>query len=138
MAYGGLVAFFSHPFGFLATPVQLAQQPPDMARMVADAGLLGNQIGDARKGPELIVIALLLGACQQRLNQVLKLLLAEPTAGSGRLGLQAGQALILEALSPGADTRATDAQASADFSIREPLFEENGRLLAAGSELFAC
>jgi hypothetical protein len=60
-----VVAFDGAAGGMLRGPAQLAQQAPDVAGVVGDAGLLLDHLGHAGQGPLVGVVAVRAGAGQQ-------------------------------------------------------------------------
>jgi len=62
MGDGRLIAFQRPVFGLLITPAQLRQDAADLSRVVADLKLALDDGGDPPRGPEIVGIAVTLGA----------------------------------------------------------------------------
>lgn len=67
-----VVALDRAPFGFLMTPLQTMPQPPNVIGVVVDPELLVDEQGDARRGPQVRVVAASHRPSQQQLDQALQ------------------------------------------------------------------
>src|SRR5579885_2658339 len=101
-----------------------------MAGMVMNAGCLFDQIRNALKGPELARIAVGLRALQQGERDLVYLLPAEASLGSGCGQFQGVRAFVAIACAPLADGRSADAETSSDFGIGQSGVKHRDRLLA--------
>ena len=65
MMNGRLVPFPRFGLRLLGAPAQFPHHPPDMAGMIAHAGLVGDDLGDPGKAPQIGVEAVGAGAFEK-------------------------------------------------------------------------
>lgn len=125
---GLLVSFLCPRGGTLATPAQLPQDAPDVARMVPDIEPSPDQPGDPRQGPQFGYISGRTRTCHERLLESGQLFRGQSrqTAGSTG-GLQSSFARLLPLSIPSAHTLARNAQLPRNLRLRTLLCEQRGR-----------
>ena len=103
-----------------------------MPRMIANPGQILDEQGDARERPEIGLVTLSRGACQQRGRHFLRLLRGQFRFGSCRsLAGQRYFAAFLPCLFPTVSRLPGNAQPAGYLRSRTVLGKQFGRLLAA-------
>jgi hypothetical protein len=101
---GSLISFDRAPLGFLAAPAQGRQHLPDVARVVANAELLVDQVGHPRHGPEIGRVARPERPPHEQPDELVLLARGQPRRSARRrLGRQPLSPLALIRLPPAKD-----------------------------------
>ena len=128
MVNGGLVAFPCFSLRLLGAPAKLPHHAPDMAGMIAHAGLMGDDLGDPGKAPQVGVEAIGPGTFEESGFDLFesgggKSRLASGATGSG----QCFFAVLLPSGEPDTDRLAGNTQLARHFGLGNSLFEKCGR-----------
>ena len=119
---GLLVPLDGPPDRHLGRPVQLLEQPADVALVVADAELLLDDLGDAGAGPDLAAEAVGLRPVPEELrDQPLLLRQSVGGRGPGRGGNEGPRDRLVGGGEPPADGWFGDAQSLGDVPLRPAL-----------------
>ncbi len=127
MLNGRLIAFPGTPLGLLGAPAQRPHDPPDVARMVPDAGDPGDDYRQARQAPQVGIQAVCARPLEQSPLELSQLSRGETRLAPGPTGRgQALPALPLPASEPDVDGLARDRQAAGNLRLPDPLSEQPG------------
>jgi hypothetical protein len=129
---GRLVPFQRPACGPLRTPVQLPQQLPDVARMIANVELLFDQVPDPLAGPQRGLIAEFLGSLQQAAHQSPALLVIQQRLAPGSpSGPQRFFPIFGSYLGPTAYGLAAYLHSAGHFALIEPFLQQLQSLKAS-------
>lgn len=127
MLNGGLVSFPRFGLRLLGAPSQVPHHAPDMAGMIAHAGLMGDDLGYPGQAPQIGVEAVGAGAFEESGFDLLELEGGESRLASGATG--SGQrffAALLPSGEPDTDGLAGHTQLASHFGLGDPLLEKRG------------
>lgn len=135
MLDGLVVALQGAPFGFLVAPAQVAQDPADVRTMVGDAELVFDDLGDARRGPQIGGVAVGQGTLQQELLETPQLPRGHLRRPSGRgAHLQGLPTATLPCIAPAHDGAGGAVQQPGDLVERAALVEQGKGTMATRFE----
>ena len=124
---GGLVPLPRFGLRLLRAPAQFPHHAPDMAGVVADAGLAGDDLGDPGQAPEVGVQAVGAGTLEKSRLDLLQFGRGEFRLSTGAAG--GGQrffAALFPGGEPGADGLAGHLELARHFGLGDSSFEKLG------------
>ena len=124
---GGLVPFPRFGLRLLGAPAQFPHHAPDMAGMIAHAGLAGDDLGDPGQAPEIGVEAIGAGALEESGFDLFELGRGESRLSPGAAG--GGQrflAALLPSREPDAYGLAGHLELARHFGLSDSSFEKLG------------
>ena len=127
MLDGGFVTFLGAPSRSLPAPAHVAEQAPDVAGVIDDAGSLRDHLGDALERPDLGRVTAGSSPLKEHGLHGDQLLVGEFGMPPEALGeLQCGNAALLPQRKPPAGRLTADAELGGHPSRTNPLGEEGG------------
>ncbi len=127
MLDGGFVTFLGAPSRSLPAPAHVAEQAPDVAGVIDDAGSLRDHLGDALERPDLGGVPAGSSPLKEHGLHGDQLLVGEFGMPPEALGeLQCGNAALLPQRKPPAGRLTADAELGGHPSRANPLGEEGG------------
>jgi len=127
MVNGGFVPLPRFGLRLLGAPAQIPHHAPDMAGMIADAGLADDDLGDPGQAPQIGVQAVGAGAFEKSPFDLLELGHGESRLAPGAAG--GGQPFIAAPLpsgEPDAGGLAGNSKLARDFGLGDSLLEKLG------------
>jgi len=127
MLNGRLIAFPGTPLGLLGAPTQRPYDPPDVARMIPDAGDPGDNDRHAGQTPQVGIEAVGAWPLEQGPLDLLPLSRAETRLAPGATGRgQPLPAALLPPREPDVNGLACDGQAAGNLRLPDSLSEQPG------------
>lgn len=125
--FNGFFVPFSRPaHRSLATPLQLAQNPPDVAVVVPNPKLLFDQMAHPPQGPQRRLVPQSLRPLQQTLLQPLQVLCTQTRLAPGPTGLpQSRGPSLRQHPRPTVHAGVAHFQPASDFRFAQPLIQQS-------------
>jgi hypothetical protein len=134
-----IVAFRRPTCGLLTTPAHVAQQPPDMPRVIDSSGPLSDHVGHPLESPDVGAESAGARSLEEDGLDGSELVVADLGEAAGpRRDLQRLRAALRPAVEPDAGSLSADAQFPGDVRWPKSLLEQLGSSLSAflqGSQL---